>query len=110
MNRRSTVGLVVTTALGLAFSPGSAISQQKSLKDQQLIGAWTLVSSDATAPNGTKRQDFDANPKGILILDASGRYALVQGRPDRPKLKASDDFRLETHSSGIRRGGAGVRR
>jgi putative tryptophan/tyrosine transport system substrate-binding protein len=95
MNRRSAVGLVVTTALGLAFLPDSAISQQKSLKDQ-LIGAWTLVSSDTTAPNGTKRQDFGANPKGILILDASGRYALVQGRPDRPKFKASNNVRLET--------------
>jgi putative ABC transport system substrate-binding protein len=95
MNRRSAVGLVVTSALGQALLPDNAISQQKSLKDQ-LIGAWTLVSSDTTAPNGTKRQDFGANPKGILILDASGHYALVQGRPDRPKFKASNNVRLET--------------
>ena len=33
------------------------------------------------------------NPKGILILDAGGRYASVQGRPDRPKFKGSANFR-----------------
>jgi putative ABC transport system substrate-binding protein len=95
MNRRSIVGLVVTTVLGLVFFPGSAISQQKSIKDQ-LIGAWALVSFNATAADGTKRQDFGANPKGILILEAGGRYALVQGRPDRPKFKGDNDLRLET--------------
>jgi putative ABC transport system substrate-binding protein len=68
--------------------PGSTIGQQKSLKDQ-LIGAWTLVSA---APNGAKY--FGANPKGILILDASGRFAVVQGRPDRPKFKTSNDLPL----------------
>jgi hypothetical protein len=31
---------------------------------------WTLVSSETTAVNGTKRQFYGANPKGILILDA----------------------------------------
>ena len=34
-------------------------------------------------------QDGGPNPKGILILDASGRYASVTGRPDRPKFKTT---------------------
>jgi hypothetical protein len=57
---------------------------------------WTLASNEVTAPNGTKRQDFGANPKGILILDAGGRYALVQGRPDRPKFTAGNNVRIDT--------------
>jgi hypothetical protein len=83
------VGLIV------AFPRGDAIAQQRTLKEQ-LVGVWSLVSVDITAPNGTKRQDFGANPRGILILDASGRYALVQGRPDRPKFKAGSNVRMET--------------
>jgi hypothetical protein len=95
MNRRSVLSIFAMTTLGLAMLPSSAVSQQKSLKDQ-LVGVWTLVSAEATAPDGTKRQDFGANPKGILILDAGGRYAVVQARPDRPKFKAGNNVRLDT--------------
>ena len=43
MKRRNILGLSLITALGLALLPSSAVSQQKSLKDQ-LVGTWTLVS------------------------------------------------------------------
>jgi hypothetical protein len=79
------------TLLGLALVPSAAVSQQKSLKDQ-LVGAWTIVSRNSTAADGTKVQDpIGPNPRGILILDASGRYAYIAGRPDRPKLKSTND-------------------
>jgi hypothetical protein len=95
MNRRSILSLSAITVLALAVLPGSAVAQQKSLKDQ-LVGTWTLVSNEDTDPNGTKRQNYGANPRGILILDAGGRYAQVTGRPDRPKFKDSDNPRLNT--------------
>ena len=64
-------------------------AQQKPLKGQ-LVGAWTLVSVEVTAKDGTKRPGFGGpNAKGILILDASGRYAIMTGRPDRPKFKTT---------------------
>jgi hypothetical protein len=59
-----------------------------SLKDQ-LVGTWTLVSYEDINPNGTKKQYLGANPRGILMLDAGGRYAWMQGPSDRPKLKGS---------------------
>jgi len=89
MNRRHILSLSVIMALGLALSPGSALSQQKSLKEQ-LTGTWTLVSNDNVAPDGTKRQLYGPNPKGILILDASGRYAQIYVRPDIPKFKVDN--------------------
>jgi Lipocalin-like domain len=95
MNRRNILGLSSMTLLALAFVPTSAIGQQKTLREQ-LVGAWTLVSTDTTAKDGSKRQDFGANPKGILILDTSGRYTAAQERPDRPKFKASANVRLDT--------------
>jgi hypothetical protein len=87
--------LILSTmmALGLAVLPGSTVAQQKALKEQ-LVGAWTLISNDTIAPDGTKQQDFGANPKGILILDAGGQYALVVGRSDRPKFKATRNFHI----------------
>src|SRR3979490_2136160 len=79
---RSANSISAMTVFGLALVPSSAVSQQKSL-NEQLVGAWTLVSGDITAPDGTKRQPYGANPKGILILDAGGRYAWMAMRPDR---------------------------
>jgi hypothetical protein len=94
MNRRSILGLSAVAA-GLVLLSNSVVAQQKSLKDQ-LVGSWTLVSTEVTQTDGKKRQDFGANPRGILILDPSGRYALVQSRPDRPKFKTSGNARLDT--------------
>jgi hypothetical protein len=87
MNRRNIFTLSAITALGLALLPGSAVAQQGTLK-QQLVGSWTLVSDETTAPNGRKQLPWGANPKGILIFDAGGRFANVFGKPDRPKLKS----------------------
>ena len=94
MNRRNILGVSVMALLCLPFVVGDAFAQQNTLKEQ-LVGAWTLVSEEITPSTGAKRQDFGANPKGILILDASGRYAVVQSKPDRPKFKASDNLRQD---------------
>ena len=76
----------------LALRPEIAASQQKSFKDE-LIGSWTIVSNDNIGVNGEKRQIFGPNPKGLFILGADGRYALVVVNPDRPKFKGTS--RLE---------------
>jgi hypothetical protein len=92
MNWRSIVNALAVTTFALPLLSGSAWSQDKSAKEQ-LIGAWTLISNENTLPDGTKRQLFGPNPKGILILDASGRYVQMQVRSDRPKFKVNN--RLE---------------
>jgi hypothetical protein len=97
MNRRSILSISALTVLGLALA-SSAVSQQKTLKDQ-LVGIWTLVSFDVTASNGTKRQPYGANPQGLYILDASGRFAEVKGRPDRPKYKTPGQPTTEERSA-----------
>jgi hypothetical protein len=88
MNRLSMLTLTMSLALlfGFAFNASDARAQQKTLKEQ-LVGTWTLVSNDNVAPNGTRRQIFGTNPKGIMILDASGRYAQILMNPNRPKFK-----------------------
>jgi len=84
--------IIALLCFGLLLPLGGALAQQKTLKEQ-LVGAWTLVSIDSTAPDGTKQQPYGANPKGILILDIGGQYALVTGIPDRPKFKATSNAR-----------------
>jgi Lipocalin-like domain len=92
MNRRSVVTISAMSALGLLMLVGESSAQQKTLKEQ-LVGAWTLVSNETTTPDGTKQQTFGANPKGVLILEAGGQYALVFGTPGRPKFKDTSNLR-----------------
>jgi lipocalin-like protein len=94
MNRRNVLELTTTVLLcaGVVFSTSHAPAQQKSLKEQ-LTGVWTLVSIDNVLPDGKKQQLWGANPKGILILDAGGRFSQTQVRADRAKLKSAN--RLE---------------
>ena len=74
---------------GAAAWPLVAVRAQRGSLRHQLVGNWTLVSYDRTAANGTKTQLFGVNPKGILMLDTSGRYAVMFGRADRAKFKDS---------------------
>jgi hypothetical protein len=96
MNRRNTLCLSTIGALSLVLLPGASLAQTKTLKEQ-LVGTWLLVSNHITPPAGTKQQFYGAggDPKGMLVLDAGGRYALVQGRPDRPRFKSASRLQLE---------------
>jgi hypothetical protein len=85
MNRRTVLAVTIVALSSAALSAGAAVAQQRSLKDQ-LVGTWMLVSDEVTPLNGTKRQI--ANPQGILMLDAGGRYATVLMRGDRPKYRS----------------------
>ena len=104
MNRRNILNLSAITAVGVALLPGSAISQQKSLKDQ-LVGAWTLVSCASTSANGAKSPQC-ANPNGILILDASGRYATVTANRDRPKFTTGNRLEIPAEQFKAAAGGS----
>jgi hypothetical protein len=89
MNRRDVFGQFVTVALGFAMLPCGAIAQQQPLK-QQLVGTWMLVSADNVGSDGIRRQSFGAAPRGIMILDASGRYAEMIVRAERPKFASNN--------------------
>ena len=88
MDRRSVLSLSAITALGLALLPTSAVSQQKSLKEQ-LVGTWTFVSAIDVHKDGTRTDRWGPNPKGVLMFDGNGRYALMIMRSDLPKFAAN---------------------
>jgi hypothetical protein len=87
MNTRFILSLSAITALGLLSFPGNAIAQQKSLKDQ-LVGAWTFVSSTTKLPNGSPA--WGSNPKGFYIFTANGYYSSHLLRTDRPKFASKN--------------------
>jgi hypothetical protein len=90
MNPRSAFAFSAIAAH--ALFPSSLGAQQATLT-QKLIGAWTIVSYETTAPNGAKREI--TNPKGVLIFDVSGRYAQVIARDDRPRFKSAGQPTVE---------------
>jgi hypothetical protein len=81
--------LFTCTMLLLPIMTAGAAAQQATLKDQ-LAGVWVLVFADNVAPDGTRRQVFGTNPKGIMMLDASGRYSEMIVSSDRPKFAANN--------------------
>jgi len=75
-----------------AFSSMPGSSQERGV-----AGTWSLVSYTTTSKDGTRRNIFDASPKGKLILDANGHYVMILVSMSREKKwtgnrnKASDD-------------------
>jgi hypothetical protein len=82
MNRRGILMMVAATLPGFVLLPGSALSQQKSLKEQ-LVGTWTFVSSSGKRPDGSPT--WGSNAKGLLIFTENGRFSTQIVRSDRPK-------------------------
>lgn len=89
MNRRYIISLSALTALGFALLPSTAISKQKSLKDQ-LVGTWTLVSANQVSKDGVKSDRWGSNPRGRAIFEANGRYSFMIFRTDIPKFASNN--------------------
>jgi hypothetical protein len=89
MNRRHILSLSVITALGLALLPGSALAQQKSLKEQ-LVGTWTLVSVVNIRPDGTKFDPTDGKALGLMMYDGNSNFSFLNIRSDIPKLASNN--------------------
>lgn len=88
MHRRNILGIAAIAALGVATQSDSALSQQKSLKEQ-LVGSWSFATAVTTLPNGNKVETFGPRPAGLLIFDANGRYASLVVRPGVPKFASN---------------------
>ena len=48
------------------------------------------MSVESTRPDGTKRQTFGPNPKGLLIFNANGLFADVKEAAGRVKFKSDN--------------------
>jgi len=90
MTRRITAGhkaasLAFFLCGAIASSAGGAYGQ--TAKD--IAGTYTLVSF--TNQQGDKKTDtYGPNPKGVMMLDANGRYVVALMRPDLPKFASNN--------------------
>jgi hypothetical protein len=83
MTKLVTLGIM---ALALAIRvPNAALAQ--AAKD--FVGTWTIVSA-VTVRDGATSDIFGPNPKGILVFDGNGRYALTLIGADLPKFAANN--------------------
>jgi hypothetical protein len=60
----------------LALSIALALPAVADMGATSLTGSWTLVAADVIHPDGTRGHDYGDAPKGLLIVDAKGRYSL----------------------------------
>src|SRR5450755_5150436 len=90
MNRRATLAMTTTALVCLAvgLSASDSLAQKKSLKDQ-LVGTWTLVSSDQVRPDGSKLKQFGDNPKGINVFEANGRFFVMVASADNSQIASN---------------------
>lgn len=82
----------------LAFSMGAALMSGTSLlgwtqaaaqSPNDVVGTWTLVSS-VTEKDGARTDQFGSGARGMLMLDAGGRFMLTIIGPDLPKFASNN--------------------
>jgi hypothetical protein len=57
---------------------------------KKLIGLWSLVAVENVSPDGTKTLPYGSSPKGLLIFDKEGIYAIQILKATRPRVAAED--------------------
>ena len=87
MKRRTTLALSAMTVLCLGVAASSTAVAQIA---KNLVGAWTLISSDTVRTDGSKVPTFGDNPKGIIIFTSDGRFIYLISRGDLPKFASNN--------------------
>src|SRR5215216_1751506 len=81
---------IAAAALMLVSPAIAAVAEPaKSLKDQ-LVGTWTFVMAEVTAPDGKKSFPFGETPKGILVFTPDGHFAQIHVDSDAPKIASNN--------------------
>jgi lipocalin-like protein len=55
----------------------------------QLVGSWSLVSTENTLPDGTRFSPFE-NGRGMLVFDRAGRFSWIVLRGEIPKFASGN--------------------
>jgi hypothetical protein len=68
---------------------GSAAGQATRGAKERLVGSWTLLS--LTAGEGADQTlPYGPDPKGLMMVDADGRFSITVLRSDLPKLASNN--------------------
>jgi hypothetical protein len=80
--------LQVAYFMSLSIIFGSLLDLAHAQTAKDLVGAWIAVSNVAEQ-GGVKSEPYGANPQGMLIFEADGRYGLILSRKDVPKFASN---------------------
>jgi len=98
MNRLNKLKVATIALVGTALFADTAPAQTA----KELIGAWTLVSDENVRADGSRVQVMGANPQGLLIFDADGRYSLQLLRPGRPSSRRTTAWKVAWRRTELR--------
>ena len=87
MQRRKVLGLYMAAPIASFRSP-KARSPRNQSPQEQLVGAWTIVSVSSKLPDGTLV--WGADPIGLIIFTSSGHYSTQLMRSDLPKYSSNN--------------------
>ncbi len=90
MNLRQSLILAALAGL-LALRAGPAAPQQSPTSaQQQFVGTWSLVSIHYVEKDGRKIEPFGPGARGMLYIDAAGRFATQVMAADRPRFASNN--------------------
>jgi Lipocalin-like domain len=87
MQRCEVLGLYMAASFAPFLFAESSFAQPKSL-EEQLVGAWTIVSVSSKLPDGTLV--WGDNPIGLIIFTSGGHYSTQLMRSDLPKYASNN--------------------
>lgn len=74
--------------------PARALTEQdadpQAQAQKRLTGTWALVEAPEIRADGSRADTFGANPKGLLVIDDTGRYSLQIYKSNRSKYSSGD--------------------
>ena len=78
--------IVCAAAAVLLLSVSNPAASQSA---KSLVGSWATVSSTNIDGAGKKTDTFGANPRGMLVFTADGRYSLIITSASLPKFASN---------------------
>jgi hypothetical protein len=78
-HRIACIALLAVSAMG-----GSAVAADA--QSLVLEGTWVMASAYEVLADGRRTTNYGEHPKGLFMIDKSGRYSMQIFRPDRPKF------------------------
>ncbi len=88
--------VVLLAGVPLACAPAGEVPE---VPANPLVGAWTLVSWESTAPDGTVNLPYNGNAEGQITYTATGRMSAQLMERDREFPDAADVSGAEAYSA-----------
>lgn len=82
--------LLVLIVISFAATHAQQNAQTTVNNLRTLAGTWTLLSVDNIYPDGSRVHPYGNTPKGLLVFDQKGNYAIQILKAVRPQVASGD--------------------